>query len=144
MGTPYKREHDYLRRFCELSVLLVTNGASLKFESVLTMNLQMLKLFLILMAALTTVACGGDDTDEIVGTWKVISLAESAIFTFVNDGRCIVSDDNDTVYGTYRVFGNLLEINFDGEITSITFSINGNLMTWEGGEIEGLIVLERV
>jgi hypothetical protein len=107
----------------------------------------MLKLFLILIAALTIVACGGDDTDEIVGTWELISEEESDSFTFLNDGRCLLRDDTGTDYATYRVFGNLLEINVDGQIISTTFSIDGNLMTWEGGlpeHLEDFVVFERV
>ena len=104
----------------------------------------MLKIVLILIAAFAIIACG-DDSDEIVGIWKGIYDGEIAIWTFDNNGRFTVTENGDTDDGTYFVDGNLLQINFDGEITIVTFSINRNLMTWvltRDGE-QDTILLER-
>ena len=107
----------------------------------------MLKIVLMLIAALAILACGGDDTDEIVGSWKMtlhnvqmythnnVELGSITFhYTFDNNGRVTETmegfDTAHTVHGTYFVDGNLLQLNFDGVIAVITFSINGNLMTW--------------
>ena len=104
----------------------------------------MLKIVLILIAALAIIACG-DDSDEIVGNWKGIYDGNISIFTFDNNGKVTETVNGETFHGTYFVDGNLLHINDDGEITIITFSINGNLMTWvltRDGE-QQTILLER-
>ena len=104
----------------------------------------MLKIVLILIAAFAIIACG-DDSDEIVGNWKGIYDGDIFILTFHNNGRFTVTANGDTADGTYLVDGNLLQINSDGEITIITFGINGNVMTWVrtfDGE-QHTIILER-
>ena len=71
-------------------------------------------------------------------------LVRELCVTDLNDGRCLLKDNTGTYQGTYRVFINLLEMNFDGRIIS-TFSIAGNLMTWvltHDGE-QDTILLER-
>ena len=67
----------------------------------------MLKLVLILIAAIGIIACGGDDSDEIVGIWKGIYEGEVGILTFANNGRYTLNAGGDTSYGTYLVTGNL-------------------------------------
>ena len=104
----------------------------------------MLKIVLILIAAFAIIACG-DDSNEIVGIWKGIYDGDIATFTFDNNGGCTLTEDGDTDNGTYFVDGNLLQLNFDGKITIVPFSINGNLMTWvltDDGE-QHTILLER-
>ena len=92
----------------------------------------MLKTFLILIAILAITACGHDETDEIIGTWKGIT-GEAGIITFGIDERYIAIFGHETVRGTYLVSGNLLQIkrDHDDEIVSLTFSISGNVMTLE-------------
>ena len=105
----------------------------------------MFRIVLMLIAALGIIACGGDDTDEIFGIWKGIVEGEIAIFTFDNYGRCTLTEGGDAHDGTYFVDGNLLQLNFDGKITVVTFSINVNLMTWvltDNGE-QRTIIFER-
>ena len=91
----------------------------------------MLKLVLILIAAFGIIACGGD-ANEIVGTWKGTHEGEIGILIFDNNGGAILNANGDTFRGTYLVRGNLLELNYKGEVIFVTFSINGNLMVCEG------------
>ena len=105
----------------------------------------MLKFVLMLIAAICIIACGGDDTDGIVGIWKGIYEGEIGILTFDNNGRCTLNFEGDTFYGTYSVTGNLLQLNYQGEIMVFNISINGNTMMIEG-TIDGeqrTLILER-
>ena len=105
----------------------------------------MLKLVLILIAAFAIIACGGNDSDEIVGIWKGIYDGEVGILTFHNNGECTLNAEGETFYGTYLVHGNLLEVNYKGEIMVVSFSTNGNLMTL-GATYDGeqhTVLLER-
>ena len=104
----------------------------------------MLKIVLVLIAAFGILACGGD-ADEIVGIWKGIYDGEIGILTFDNNRRCTLNFEGDTFYGTYSVTGNLLQLNYQGEIMVVNISISGNTMMIEGA-IDGdqhTLILER-
>ena len=107
-------------------------------------GLKMLKLFLILIPVLAIVACGGDDSEEIVGTWKLMSSSKSFTFTFDNDGEFIALEDGSIdSEGTYHVSGNLLHLP-SGDTITFVFSIIGNVMTLEAEDEDFSGVFEKL
>ena len=99
------------------------------------------------------VACGNgveesrEDSDEIVGKWKMISPSRYPFFyIFDRDGEFAALEDGDIDgTGTYRVSGNILTLTHGNDVWSWSISIIGDVMiidTKEQGD--GRLVFERI
>ena len=88
------------------------------------------------------ISCGDDNAAGIVGTWQGRYEGEAGLLTFANNGRASLNFKGETFHGTYRVSGDLLEINYNGRVIFVAFSINGNLMNvaWPDGARYTLIL----
>ena len=101
----------------------------------------------IMMVAVLFVGCGGGEGgNSIVGKWEIKEEAEgmevSMVFNFKSNGDFeMTSEMNGSALvseeGTYKVEGDKITMNIDGEESTSSFSIDGNKLTIseDGSEI---------
>ena len=107
---------------------------------------QLRHTLVVVLLLVAIIACGEDETNDFIGTWKMISSSsKSFTFTFDSNGRFIALEDGSIdSEGTYHVSGNLRRLVGTEGTTTLVFSIIGNVMKLEYKEYDTVAIFENV